>query len=108
MESFPTFQKLWGRVYTKLEKGAYNIVINNSKITTDIFIINLHLDYDVRKFNGKKFLVLETSSVLGTSSFFGYTLIIAGCYSFIVFIVLLGLYIKNDGSRYDYSELKWS
>jgi len=31
MESFPNFQKLWGRINGTLQKGAYNLIINNSK-----------------------------------------------------------------------------
>jgi len=66
------------------------------------------LDYDVRRFNGKKFLVLSTSSALGTSAFFGYTLILASMYCFLVFMVLLGLLMKNKGRKLEYSELKWN
>jgi hypothetical protein len=66
------------------------------------------LDYDVRRFNGKKFVIFTTSTILGTASFFGYTLIAAGVYCSCVFLVLLYLFIKNNGKRYDYTDLKWS
>ncbi len=32
MESFPDFQKLWGRLDHGLKKGKFNLIINNSKV----------------------------------------------------------------------------
>jgi len=64
-------------------------------------------NYNALSFSGQKFVVLSTSSVLGTASFFGYALIAGGCYCVIIILVILVLYTINKNKNFDYNSLKW-
>jgi hypothetical protein len=100
METFPNFRKLWARIENDLEPGNYSLIVTSSK--NEIIV-----DYNVMNFNGKKFAVLSTSSALGTAAFFGYALIIGGCYCFVIILVLLVLYSINKNKNFDYNSLRW-
>ena len=52
----PTFRKLWGRIETDLTPGKYTIEVHNN--------------FEVRPFKGKKHAVLATSNVLGGKNYF--------------------------------------
>ena len=79
MESFPTFIKLWGHIWSTLKAGTtYTIMINNK--------------FDVDYFDGKKYIYLsEVNALGGTNKFLGIAfLIMAGVVVFIMiaFVIL--------------------
>lgn len=86
MESFPTFIKLWGHIWTTLKAGTnYTMVINNKFMVTS--------------FDGKKYIYLSTVNGLGgTNTFLGIAfLIMAGIVVLIMIIFIILYFAKIHG-----------
>lgn len=81
------FRKLWGRIKTDLKKGQ--------KITVDI-----ENNYDVTKFDGKKYLVFSTvNSFGGKNKFLGISYIVVGaiCIALaVVFVIGYNMHKKHE------------
>lgn len=81
------FRKLWGRIRTNLKKGQ--------KITLDI--VN---NYDVTKFDGKKYLVFSTvNSFGGKNKFLGISYIVVGAICIVlavVFVIGYNMHKKHE------------
>jgi hypothetical protein len=71
------------------------------------FTFNFILDYNTSQFNANKSIVITTSAPLGSSSFYGYLLIIGAIYCMLAILVLWILLITNREKKFDYSGLKW-
>lgn len=79
--ALPTFRKLYGRIEVDLEAD-------------DAIIVTLQNNYDTYSFNGKKKLVLSTSSWIGgRNDFMGFAYIAVGGLCFSLAIVFLLIYI---------------
>lgn len=76
MVSSPSFQKLWGRIDSKLKKGKYSVKVDSK--------------FNAKVFNGTKSIVFETSSIAGTKMLFSiFTLAAAGvCFLLIIFLTI--------------------
>ena len=75
MASLPTFRKLWGRIEGGLEKGKYELEIDNQ--------------YEVKPYDGKKYFMLSTSNSLGgKNSVSGTLYLIIGVLSLVAATVL--------------------
>jgi len=97
MESFPTFIKLWGHIWTTLKAGTtYTLVINNK--------------FEVDKFDGKKYVYFsEVNSLGGTNQFLGIAfLVMAGVVVFILIIFVMLYYAKiHNKDLYSPDKVKW-
>ncbi|KAG8277104.1 hypothetical protein J6590_050013, partial [Homalodisca vitripennis] len=86
--ALPSFRKLYRRVdhsiqgFTKgLPKGNYTLIIN--------------YNYPVTEFEGKKQMILSTTSILGGKNpFMGYAYIVVGCICLVLGIAFLIIHIK--------------
>ena len=68
-------KKLWGRIKQDLKKG-------------DVVKVDVGNFYDVSMYNGKKFLVLSTTTAFGGNmTFLGISFIVVGCISLILAVV---------------------
>lgn len=77
----PDFRKLWGRIYTRLDPGTYNLYIVNN--------------YPVYEFQGKKSVVLSTVNTLGgKNNFLGIAYLVVGCIC-IIMALLFWVGYKN-------------
>ena len=82
----PTFKKLWGKIEHDLDKGDYSITIENN--------------YDISAFDGKKSVIITTTSNLGGKmSFLGIISLIVGSISIIGGLAIIGIvyYSKKKG-----------
>jgi hypothetical protein len=97
MESFPTFIKLWGHIWTTLKAGnKYSIQINNK--------------FEVSQFDGKKYIYLsEVGALGGTNKFLGLAfLIMAGIVAIILIIFIILYFVKIRGQDlYSPDKVKW-
>ena len=76
----PNFRKLWGRIEKELTKGNYYFIIN------DVF--------DVRKFKGKKYVILSNANLLGgKNDGLAICFIIVGVLSIVIGITFLVWYL---------------
>ena len=73
----PNFRKLWGRIERDLKAGSHvTVEVDNN--------------FDVSKFNGKKFLILSTVNVFGgKNTFLGVSYIVLGAICIVLAIVFL-------------------
>ena len=80
----PNFRKLWGRIDKDLEKGDYYFMIN------DVF--------DVKKFKGKKYVILSNANMLGgKNDGLAICFIIVGVLSIVIGITfLIWYFIKKS------------
>lgn len=69
--------------------------------------IILKLDFKISQFEGKKFFVLSSPSILGTSNFFGIILVIAAVYEFIFSLFFCYIHFKNQKNKFNESQLEW-
>ncbi|XP_046681147.1 cell cycle control protein 50A isoform X2 [Homalodisca vitripennis] len=91
--ALPSFRKLYRRVdhsiqgFTKgLPKGNYTLIIN--------------YNYPVTEFEGKKQMILSTTSILGGKNpFMGYAYIVVGCICLVLGIAFLIIHIKFGKSE---------
>jgi len=83
METFPTFIKLWGHIWSTLQAGvSYTIVINNI--------------FEVESFDGKKYIYLSTVNALGgTNKFLGIAFLIMAGVVFLIMIIFVVLYFTK-------------
>lgn len=79
MSTFPTFDKLWGKIDKNLPKGVYTLNIKKN-------------DFQVSPFNGTKSFVLKTTTIGGTNMFFSVVLF---SFAFLNLFVLIFLYWTN-------------
>eukprot|EP00897_Mesotaenium_endlicherianum_P002878 jgi/Mesen1/2618/ME000166S01733 len=94
--ALPTFRKLWGKIGQTLNKG-------------DTVIVNIQNQYNTYAFNGKKKLILSTSSWLGgKNNFLGVAYITVGCTSLALALLFLALHLKNPRPLGDTSYLSWN
>lgn len=87
MESFPTFIKLWGHIWTTLKAGTtYNIKISNK--------------FNVQQFDGKKYVYLsEVNSLGGTNKFLGVAFITMAVIVVLIMIVFVILYFVRNPEK---------
>jgi len=79
--AIPNFRKLWGRINTKVLKGNYTLVFNNT--------------YPVKSFKGAKTFVLSTCNVFGgKNSFLGIAYICVGIVC-LIFAILFWVGYKD-------------
>ena len=82
----PTFRKLWGKIKMTLEKGEYDLVIENN--------------YPVKSFKGKKSFVLSTVNGLGgKNNFLGIAYIVVGGFSIIMSAVFWFGYKRYNSDK---------
>lgn len=93
METFNDFRKLWARIDMALSPSTYYITVNQS--------------YFVSKFNANKSIIVSTSSPFGSSTFYGWALLIAAAYCLFNVVALWVLLVTNKDKKFDYSVLKW-
>lgn len=98
MESFPTFIKLWGHIWSTLVAGAqYTIVINNI--------------FQVESFDGKKYIYLSTVNALGgTNKFLGVAFLLMAAVVLLIMIIFVILYFTRIHGKDLYSpeKVKWT
>lgn len=97
MESFPTFIKLWGHIWTTLKAGTqYTIVVDNK--------------FDVGTFDGKKYIYFsEVNGLGGTNTFLGIAfLAMAGVVAVIMLIFTVLYFTRIHGQDlYSPDKVKW-
>lgn len=97
MESFPTFIKLWGHIWTTLKAGTtYQINIDNK--------------FEVSSFDGKKYIYLsEVNALGGTNKFLGIAFLLMAAVVVLIMIVFIVMYfVKIHGKDlYSPEKVKW-
>ncbi|KAH7287711.1 hypothetical protein KP509_32G070300 [Ceratopteris richardii] len=94
--ALPNFRKLYGRIETDLQA---NTVLN----------VIIHNQYNTYSFDGKKRLVLSTTSWLGgKNDFLGIAYLAVGSLSIFLALVFLGAHLKNRRSLGDINYLSWN
>ncbi|TKY68553.1 ALA-interacting subunit [Spatholobus suberectus] len=94
--ALPTFRKLYGKIEVDLEKG-------------DVIHVNLKNNYNTYSFNGKKKLVLSTTSWLGgKNDFLGIAYLTVGGLSFFLAMVFTVVYLFKPRQLGDPSYLSWN
>ena len=97
MESFPSFIKLWGHIWTTLKAGTnYTIYINNN--------------FDVSGFNGAKYVYFsEVNAFGGTNKFLGLAfLAMAAIVVFIMIVFIILYFVRLQGKDiYSTENLQW-
>ncbi|KAG2396895.1 ALA-interacting subunit 3 [Vigna angularis] len=94
--ALPTFRKLYGRIEVDLEKG-------------DVIQVNLNNVYNTYSFNGKKKLVLSTTTWLGgKNDFLGIAYLTVGGLSFFLAMVFTLVYLVKPRQLGDPSYLSWN
>ncbi|KAI3466296.1 hypothetical protein Pfo_022959 [Paulownia fortunei] len=94
--ALPTFRKLYGKIEVDLQAG-------------DIIDVSLHNNYNTYSFNGKKKLVLSTSSWLGgKNDFIGIAYLTVGGLCLFLAMVFTLIYLINPRQLGDPSYLSWN
>ncbi|XP_057453290.1 ALA-interacting subunit 3-like [Lotus japonicus] len=94
--ALPTFRKLYGKIEMDLEKG-------------DVIKVVLQNNYNTYSFNGKKKLVLSTTSWLGgKNDFLGIAYLTVGGLSFFLSMVFTIVYFVKPRQLGDPSYLSWN
>ena len=94
VETFNSFRKLWGKIYVNLEPGIYYLIIKDN--------------YDVLRYDARKFFILCDGNIFGQNNFFGYFLIAVSGYCFLVILILWVLSLSNKEKMFDINLLKWN
>ena len=86
----PNFMKLWGRIEKNGLKKGQNLTVT------------IHNNFDAKKFDGKKFLVLSTANVFGGKNYFlGISYIVLGCICIVLAIVfIIGYNYNKEKEKY--------
>ena len=82
----PNFMKLWGRIEnTELKKGQ-------------VLTVTIDNNFDAKKFDGKKFLILSTVNIFGGKNYFlGVSYIVLGCICIVLAVVfIIGYNINKE------------
>jgi hypothetical protein len=97
MESFPTFIKLWGHIWTTLKAGTqYTIVVDNK--------------FDVGTFDGKKYIYFsEVNGLGGTNTFLGIAFLAMAGVVLVIMLIFTVLYFTRIHGQDLYSpdKVKW-
>ncbi|XP_061360992.1 ALA-interacting subunit 3-like [Gastrolobium bilobum] len=94
--ALPTFRKLYGKIEVDLEKG-------------DVIHVTLKNNYNTYSFNGKKKLVLSTTSWLGgKNDFLGIAYLTVGGLSFFLSMAFTTVYFVKPRQLGDPSYLSWN
>ncbi|KAK7342908.1 hypothetical protein VNO80_25866 [Phaseolus coccineus] len=94
--ALPTFRKLYGRIEVDLEKG-------------DVIQVDLKNNYNTYSFNGKKKLVLSTTTWLGgKNDFLGIAYLTVGGLSFFLSMAFTVVYLVKPRQLGDPSYLSWN
>ena len=86
----PNFMKLWGRIEeNELKKGQ-------------ILTLTIENNFEAKKFDGKKFIILSTVNVFGGKNYFlGISYIVLGCICIILAIVfIIGYNVNKKKEKY--------
>ena len=94
VETFNSFRKLWGKIYVNLNPGIYYLIIKDN--------------YDVLRYDARKFFILCDGNIFGQNNFFGYFLIAVSGYCFLVILILWVLSLSNKEKMFDINLLKWN
>jgi hypothetical protein len=81
-----------------------------SKIVKQFYTNNFiftPLEYNVKHFDGKKFVVLANSTPIGIANFFGFVLMGGAAYSLFLIVMIYILNKKNKDKLYTLDDLKW-
>ena len=89
------FKKLWGKISTDLDSGNYTITIDNN--------------FPTQVFNGKKYVVLSTSSWLGGKNIFmGVVYLIVGALCFLLGLIFFIINCIKPRELGDTKLLTWN
>ena len=95
VETFSNFRKLWGKINIDLEEGNYYLLV--------------HDNYDVSKYDSKKYFVIGNANVFGINNVVGYFFIGVSIYLFIIILILWVKYLLNkEKNEVNISKLKWN
>jgi len=94
--ALPTFRKLWGKLHMDLHAG-------------DTIRVQITNRYNTYRFDGKKKLVLSTTSWLGgRNDFLGIAYMVVGCLCVLLGALFLGICLRNPRPLGDPSFLSWN
>lgn len=90
METFNSFKKKWGKIDSALSPGNYTFMIKDN--------------YNISQYDGRKYVILANTAILGSSSFFGYAMLVGAFFTGITVGVLF--YIRKSKKNAVFSEDK--
>ena len=94
VETFSTFRKLWWKIYIDLEPGNYYLIA--------------HDNYDVARYESKKYFVIGNANVFGIDNLVGYFFIGVSAYLFVIILILWVKYLlSKEKKEVNISKLKW-
>ena len=95
IETFSNFRKLWGKIYYDLEPGNYYLIA--------------HDNYDVSKYEAKKYFVIGNANVFGINNSIGYFFIAISIYLFLIILILWVKYLlSKEKKEVNMNKLKWN
>ena len=95
IETFNTFKKLWGKIHSDLEPGNYYLIAKDN--------------YDIAKYDSKKYFVIGNANVFGINNYIGYFFIGISIYLLLIILILWVQYLlSKEKKEFNMNKLKWN